>query len=358
MEPMRKDRRGSAAGRSCLRSVPFLGFLFYLSTSASGSLAFAGADQSWLEIANPPLLAIAGTTLEYALILSVFSLVLVGTILALICTRLLYLRKRTQGGQVVTFDDLLRDKLDRHSAELKNLVEDHKKQLVTWEEQTKTAREKADATAKEAFETTQKLTEQLSSQLQANVTRGHEVLGKEFQQIAQDMAATREMLSTIRKVAEEKKEELELYKKGLRHTYAKDTLNHLCDARESLWYLKELASENSPETTARLIKAFTDIDFELGDKLDLCDLVEIPVKSGMSIYEPEFSGRYRILDKTPSPSPELVNTVCRIKKPGYMKRVQMDGEEKLEIFRPVGLNVYFDPSEGASDEPLQQSPAS
>jgi len=356
---MWKNRRGSTAGRSCLRSASFLCLTLSLANFPSATRAFGGLDHTLVKIAHPPLIAIGGITLESALILSVFSLVLVCAILALYCSRLLYLRKHSQGGQVVTFDDVLRDKLDRHSADLKDLVEDHRKQIVTWEEETKAARETADATAQNAFETARKLAEQLSSQLQTNVARGHEVLGKEFQQIAQDMAATREMLSTIRKVAEEKKEELELYKKGLRHTYAKDTLNHLCDARESLWYLKELAAENSPETPARLIKAFTDIDFELGDKLDQCDLVEIPVKLGMSIYEPEFSGRYRIVDKTPSPSPELVNTVCRVKKPGYLKRVQLGGKEELEVFRQVGLNVYFDPDVRVSETqpPLPESTA-
>jgi hypothetical protein len=355
MELEGQNLRCSLVGKTRSRFASLLGLFSLLSTSPAGIRTSAGAAQSLPADLPLPMAAAAGTTLEVALILSVLALVLVCVVFAVICTRLLYLRKRSQGGQVVTFDDVLREKLDSHSADLKNLVEAHNKQLGVWRDETKAERDAAEVIAKQAFAAAQNHSEQLSFQLQTIVGQGHDILGKEFQKIAQDMAATRELLSTIRKVAEEKKEELDLYKRGLRHTYAKDTLNHLCDARESLWYLQSLDKEY-PGAPPKLVKAFSDIDYALIDKLDQCDLVEIPVRSGISIYEPEFAGRYRILEKTPAPSPELINTVCRVAKPGYMKRVQRDGKEELELFRPIGLNVYFDPSEGASDASSQQSP--
>ncbi len=181
----------------------------------------------------------------------------------------------------------------------------------------------------------------------------HQIIGGELKEMSADLAQTREILATVQRVAEDKKQELEDYKAGFRVSISKDALGHLCDVRDNLNKIRSIA-EKSPSGSEKILAALEDIDWELSDTLDNCDLIELKVEPGTSIRDESLSGKHKVLGKQPAPSPKYHGRVAEVIKHGYLIRVPRKEGEETQLFRPVQITVYADQNASNGEDQAPQ----
>ncbi len=272
--------------------------------------------------------------------MGVLSLVTFG--LAIHSYRLTHLRLRHGGANTISFGDSVAEwmqQLEEHWNNSHSLQSSHASNTVEKLQQV------SDAFDEQSRTNFKKLAEAFNQH--------HQIVGGELKEMSSDLAQTREILATVRRVAEEKKEELEDYKAGFRVSISKDALGHLCDVRDNLIKIRAIV-EKAPAGNNAILEALEDIDWELSDTLDNCDLIEIKVEPGISIRDESLSGKHKVLGKKPAPSPEYHGRVAGIIKHGYLIRVPRKEGEETQLFRPVQVTVFADQNSRADeDQPPQ-----
>jgi len=258
--------------------------------------------------------------------------------LALYSVRLTRLRLRSSSGTVVN----LSDSFDEWMQEL----EKHWK--LSHQENSDSA---ANTLAQlQAFGASMDVKNQEQSKWLADAfNQHHQIVAKELNEMSGGLAQMKEILATVRKVAEEKKAELEQYKAGYRVSISKEALGHLCDVREHLLKVHALLEKN-PNDAGIALEALSNIDWELSDTLDNFDLIEIQAKPNMPIRDESLSGKYKVLGTQNAPSPEYHGRIAEVIGRGYLIRIPKGDSEETLLFRPVQVTVFADPKSSRAEQ--------
>ena len=126
----------------------------------------------------------------------------------------------------------------------------------------------------------------------AHHSRSTEIIGSELKEMSADLAQTREILATVQRVPKTSKIG-ETTKLDFVSQYLKMLLGHLCDVRDNHEKNPVDCRKKSPSGSERILAALEDIDWELGDTLDNCDLIELKVEPGTSIRDESLSGNIK-----------------------------------------------------------------
>ncbi len=247
--------------------------------------------------------------------------------------RLTRLRLQSRGGSPIILEDSLREWMVHMDQHWKSSQQLHRKT-------TKFTLQKLTNVSREFSEFSERSQDQFTRLAEAFKTH-HQSIGKEIMEIAGSLAETREILAAVRAVAEEKKAELEEYKAGYRISMTKETLGYLCNVRDHLIKMRIMIDKN-PGNTDRALQGIEDIDWELRDTLDTCDLVQIEIPEKISIRDPALRGKHKITGRVPAPTPDLHGVVAEVIKHGYLIRVNRPEGEETIVFRPVNVTVFHD----------------
>jgi len=262
--------------------------------------------------------------LELVLIVLVTVLGIAAAALAFLSYRLTKIKLRSEDGRVVAFEASFSERLEKLESSIKKANQ---------------LRERANASLDQASKDSSEAFRRIEGGLVRTLAENQKSINALLGEAHREIGETREILSGIRHLAEEKKTELEDYKAGFRASASKDALLHLCDVRDHLIAALD-KMRGSPAADGAAIRDLEDIEWELAGTLERLDLFEIEGKPGDSCREERFQNRIKVVGTLPTDNPDDHGRIARILKRGYLTRVKRSSGEDEVLFRQLQVQAY------------------